>query len=149
MNKRVKNILLNMFLILVIIFILLLFHVGFIAGPNRAHEHEDHLYVEAFETQHNLENVTLLNRFSLDDTYYIVRLGRDMYWFNQALNQFDKTDYIALDSVYETASLLGFDQDEVMYGIYDKQIVFALESELQFVYLNIETLEVVFEFGGR
>ena len=51
MKTTFKRALLNFSLVLVILILLLLFHAGFIAGPNRVKEHEDKLFVEAFATQ--------------------------------------------------------------------------------------------------
>lgn len=148
MKSRFKTILLNTFLIGVILILLLLFHIGFIAGPNRVLEHESNIHVEAFSEAHDLKHPELLNRFSLDEVYYIVRDGNNLYWFNQEMTRFDERTYESLDKAFEMANDLGYKDKDVNYGVYKGKFVYTLEKKTHYIYLDMDTLEVVLEFGG-
>lgn len=145
MKTKFKRVLLNFLLVLVILILLLLFHAGFIAGPIRVKEHEDKLFVEAFATQMKLKDVELLDRFVLDEVYYVVRSKDKMYWFNKDFSRYGEQDFISKEGVLEEFDDLGYD---VGYGVYDDQIVFTFEKSVHYVFLDVETLEKVFEFGG-
>lgn len=148
MKNRLRTISINIFLVGVIIILLLLFHLGFIAGPIRVMEHETRLHIEAFSTAHDLKDPELLNRFSLDEVYYIIKDGKDMYWFNQEMTRFDTASYESLEKAYQVANDLGYENKDVNYGVYKGAFVYTLEKDTHYIYLDMNTLEIVLEFGG-
>ena len=148
MKKKVKTIGIDLLLLGIVLFLSLLFHAVFIAGPLRAMEHEDKLFVETFVLKEDLENTEYLNRFSLKNTYYILKDKENLYYFDQDYKESGSHQYIPLTNAYEKAQELGFKKKDVSYGVYDEKIVFNLERKNHVVFLDLETLEVVFEFGG-
>lgn len=148
MNKRYKNIILNLFLLLVIGILLLLFHAGFIAGPRRVVEHENKVHMDAFASAHKLENPTFMNRFVLKEVYYIIEDEGTLYWFTQDMHAYGEHDYVSLSVIEDKILELGFEMDDAGYGVLDGELVFTLESNVNFVYLNMDTYEIVLEMGG-
>lgn len=148
MKDKVKYILVDIALIFVVFILLLIFHTVFIAGPRRVMEHEDNLYVEAFSKQEKIQNIEFQNRFSLSKTYYIAKDKNNLYYFDQDLKETGKTPYVSLEKVVEKAQELGFEKKHVSYGVFDKEIVFNLERKGHVIFLDINDLNILFEFGG-
>lgn len=148
MKKKAKNIGINIFLISVILMLLLTFHAVFIAGPLRAMEHEDNQIVSEYVRSRKLSNTQYLNRFTLDKTYYFIKDGSNITFFDTYYRTTGTQAYVALDTVYEKAESLGFTQKQVSYGVYNDTVVFNLEKKGRIVFVDMNTLEVILDFGG-
>lgn len=148
MKEKLKDIWIDIVLIIGILFLLLVIHTVFIAGPIRVMEHEDNLYVEAYEGKHQLKDLELCNRFSLSKTYYIAKDAKHLYYFDENIKEEGKRDYKALDEAHVVAQDLGFKEKHLKYGVYDKTIVYALEKKDHIIFLDMDDLKIVFEFGG-
>jgi hypothetical protein len=145
MQKKLKNILVDLGLLVIVFFIMFLFHAVFIAGPLRAQEYEQELFVDAFTQLYDLENIKIMNRFALDEIYYVVRDDTSLYAFNGAYTKVYKENYVSLDKVYSLASELGFNKSQVKYGVFGDTIVFSLEKSDRIVMVDMDNLEIVFE----
>ena len=148
MNKKIKNILIDVGLVGVILLLLLIFHSVFIAGPLRAQEHEQDLFVSAFKDQYKLTNVEFLNRFSLDEPYYIIKDSSKIYGFNKNYTKVITSSIKPLSNAEEKAKELGFSSKNIQYGIYEGKIVFSIEDKSHIVFLDLDTLDVLLDFGG-
>lgn len=150
MKERVKDILIDLGLIATIFMLVVIFHAVFIAGPRRAYEHEDALYVRAFEDYKRLSNLNLENRFHYDDTYYIVSdtSKKTLYWFRKNLEEVGSQPYASLDAVLNKAVEWQFDPESIRYGVYNERIVYSLEDGRRIVFVDMETFEVLFSYGG-
>lgn len=148
MKDKAKVILVDLTLFLVVLFLLLLIHAVFIAGPIRVMEHEDNLYVEAFEKQERTSNLELQNRFTLSKTYYVVKKDKELIYFDQDLKEQGVHAYVPLSDAFEKAASLGFKEKHVSYGVFNHEIVFNLEKKNHIIFLDLDDLDVLFEFGG-
>lgn len=148
MKSKIKNVLIDLLLVMVVLLLLLLFHAGFIAGPLRAMEKENKLYVEAYEKVSEISNTEFMNRFSLSDIYYVVKYEDELHWFNQAMDKVGKQAYMPYDNVFAKAETLGFKESEISYGVFNDKVVYALEKKGHIVFLDLESHDIVFEFGG-
>lgn len=148
MKKKAKNIGINIFLISVILMLLLTFHAVFIAGPLRAMEHEDNQIVQEYVRSRKLNNTEYLNRFSLDKTYYLIKDGANITFFDTYYRTTGTQEYVALDKVYDKAESLGFTKKQVSYGVYNEAVVFNLEKKGHIVFIDMNTMEVILDFGG-
>ena len=104
--------------------------------------------MEAYSEKYKVRNLEFVTDFYFDETYYIVKDSDQLYWFNKELTKTDSAPLIGLDKAYEKAKELGFDQKNVDYGVYKGEIIFSLESKEKIVFLNVDTLDIEFEFGG-
>lgn len=148
MKSKLKEIGIDIALLIVILILLLTFHAVFIAGPKRAMEHEDALFAQTFIEAEKLENAHFENRFSLSSIYYIVSDKTKLYYFDQDFEDQGFSPYVSLETAYPVAERLGFSPKQVSYGVFNNQIVFSLEKKNTIVFLDLESLEMVFEFGG-
>lgn len=150
MKERIKNIFIDLGLLATIFLLVVVFHAVFIAGPRRAYEHEDALYIQAFEDYKRLSNLNLENRFHYDDTYYIVSNASKtkLYWFKKGLEADGEQPYSDLDAVLKQAELWHFEKDSIRYGVYNGRIVYSLEDGERIVFVDLESFEIVFSYGG-
>lgn len=145
MQKKLKNILINLGLLGVVFFIMLLFHAVFIAGPFRAQEYEEKLFVDAFAERYQLSNVELMNRFALDEIYYVVSADSSLYAFNSSYTKVYKHDFVDKNKVVDLATNMGFKDTDIKYGVFADEIVFSLEKSSRVVMVDLVSLEIVFE----
>lgn len=152
MKKKTKekliSILISLGLLGLIFFVLLLIHSVFIAGPNRVFEHEAKLYGDSYAERRNLRNYEYMNRFSLDDVYHIIKANDELHFFNEKYTRSGRTPYKSIDDILSFAQDLGFEKEDIQYGVYKNQIVYSLEKPEHIVLIDLEKLEVVLEFGA-
>lgn len=148
MKEKIKAISLDVFLVFLVLFLFLVFHVVYIAGPKRVMEHEDRLFIEAFQQKEKLKNLEYVNRFSLDKIYYIAKDENTIYYFDENMVFSEKAIYKAPDSALAKGESWGFSARHMSYGVFNKELVYRFEKKNHIIFLDYETLDVVFEFGG-
>lgn len=149
MYKKYKKIWINLMLILAIVLVLGFAYIGFIAGPKRAYEKEDHLYLEAYLKQSEAKKAELLNRFTYDDVYYIVRKDdQDIVVFNKDFTKEASFDYVSLEKAEEVAKNLSFQNDQISYGYFEDQLVFVLKNKKSEIFIATDDLKILYHLGS-
>lgn len=149
MKEKLKNYLINSLLILAILLVSYFGFNVFISGPNRAYEHEDKLYVEAFESYKDMNNLILLSRFSFDEVYYIVsdKGSTKIYWFNRDITKHGEYIYASDADVKAWAESKGYTNFVVSYGVYKESLVYVVKTQDQELFVSPDTYEVVMSLG--
>ncbi len=153
MNDNVKQILKNVFLFIMIVFVVLIAYVAFIAGPKRAYEKEDRLYVEAMMKQEGYHEASILSRFSFDDIYYITKVKDDgadkIVWFKKDLTEVNVDEFYPLDRIYPIADQLRIPHDKISYGVYKDELVYVLKGKKSETFFRVEDLQIVYHLGSE
>mgnify|MGYP001428703982 CR=1 FL=1 len=153
MKDNVKQILKNVFLFIMIVFVVLIAYVAFIAGPKRAYEKEDRLYVEAMMKQEGYHEASILSRFSFDDIYYITKVKADgadkIVWFKKDLKEVIVDEFYPLDRIYPIADQLRIPHDKISYGVYKDELVYVLKGKKSETFFRVEDLQIVYHLGSE
>lgn len=150
MLKKYKNLWISLGLLFAIALVLLLGYAGFIAGPFRAYEKEDRLYLSAYAEQYDVKKVELLNRFTYDKVYYIVlENDQDIVVFDQSFKTVKRFPYEPLDKVKSIAQDLSFKTDEISYGYYHEDLVFVLKNKASEIFITVDDLKLVYHLGSE
>ena len=150
MLKKYKNLWISLVLLISIFLVLALGYVGFIAGPKRAYEKEDHLYLTAYVEQNKVKKVELLNRFSYDEVYYIIREDdQDIVVFNKDFSKQERFEYVDKEQVLPVASDLSFKPEEISYGYYQDALVFVLKNKNLELFVSTDELKIVYHLGSE
>ena len=152
MKNKYKNITTNLLLSVLILVTLWGGYVVFIGGPAQAYKEEDRLFVQSIVDQEGFDQAILLNRFSYDRVYYIVAAKKDdkeiITWFSSDFELIASKENVGFEPVLTLASNFGVPESDLSYGVYNKRLVYVLKNKTAEVFVDAETLEIVFHFGG-
>lgn len=152
MKYNLKQIIINLILLLAIFLVLSSFYLGFIAGPKRAYEEEDRLIVEAMMKQEGYTQASILDRFSFDKVYYITEVEVDgnpqIVWFDKDLSKVVVDDYLPLDRMYDIADQYALAHNKIAYGVYEDQLVYVLKTKEFEAFFRASDLQIVYHLGS-
>ena len=69
-----------------------------------------------------------MNRFALDEIYYVVSADSFLYAFNSSYTKVYKHDFVDKNKVVNLAVDMGFKDTDIKYGVFADEIVFSLEK---------------------
>lgn len=148
MQTKIKSILINILLIAAICGTLWVAYVGFIGGPARAYEKDDTYHVEAYLQSKNYDSAQLLNRFSYDKVYYIIRYRHDgdekLAWFSKDFETDGNHDLITSEEIESFASSHEFTMSNINYGVYDSKLIFVYKDSNKEYFYDVDTLELIY-----
>lgn len=151
MSKKIHSITKSLFLIILILVIFLLGYFVFISGPLRVYETEDMQYLQTLRNydSYKTTTLTLLNRFSFDEVYYIVESSEndthEIVWFNKDHSLLNSKEYKEMNG--ELLTQFDMSSGSVDYGVYKEGLVYVLKEGNHEIYLDYDSLEPVFEVG--
>ena len=152
MKYNLKQITINLILLLAIFLVLGSFYLGFIAGPKRAYEEEDRLIVEAMMQQEGYTQASILNRFAFDKVYYITEVELDgsphIAWFDKELSKVVVDEYVSLDRMFDIADQYAIAHDKIAYGVYEDQLVYVLKTKEFEAFFRASDLQIVYHLGS-
>ena len=153
MEKKQKDLLINIVLVILFFAILMTMYVVFIAGPARTYELEDRQYLESIVEMNEFESGKILNRFSYDQVYYVVEAQKNgeplIFWTNEDLNQSGSSTNFDKSLVKPLADKYGVLDSEISYGVYEGTLVYVLKKDDIFeIFVDVDTLEIKFYLGG-
>ena len=153
MEKKQKDLIINIVLVVLFFAILITMYVVYIAGPARTYELEDRQYLQSIVEINEFESGKILNRFSYDQVYYIVEAQKNgetlIYWMNEDLNQSGSSSNLDRSLVKPLADKYGVLDSEITYGVYEGNLVYVFKKNNEFeIFIDVETLETLFYLGG-
>lgn len=126
-------------LLLVVCLLLVIFNiVDFIIGPADVPTHAMNQTVDLYEKANDQEVSEILNRFSLEHVYLLVKVQNEIVVLMADGSVVYETDYVDLPTSMD------------YYGYYDKDVVFVQKDDNTEVFYDIDTLNEIFrlELGG-
>lgn len=153
MKKTGRVFAINLLLILVIVILLGVGYVWFIAGPSRAYDKQDELYVLEFLEGEDYDEARMVSRFSFDTVYYILEVKEDdfpsLVWFDHTFERSGVHDNVGFEPVFELADKYGVDRESISFGVYEDKLVYVLRRQDMFeIFVSVDTLEIVLHIGG-
>lgn len=150
MKINSKTALTNLLLILGILLTLLIAYVHFTGGPAQVYKEQDRLYLETLVEYQDLDSAQLLNRFSLDKVYYIVRVQKDgeysTAWFDTDYKNFKTYKDTDTNQAVGYAEANGISYRSIEYGVYEEELVYVIKTKnYEEIYLSVESLELVLD----
>lgn len=152
MKYNLKQISINLILLLAIFLVLGSFYLGFIAGPKRAYEEEDRLIVEAMMQKEGYTQASILDRFSFDKVYYITEVDVDgssrIVWFDRDLSKVVLDEYYERDRMFHIADQYAIPHDKIAYGVYEDELVYVLKTKEFEAFFRASDLNIVYHLGS-
>lgn len=153
MKTKHKNIIINMLLIVAIFFSMWLAYVVFIGGPAQVYRAQDKYFLDTIVEYQELDSARLINRFSLDQVYYIVEVESDgefkTAWFDTDFKDFKTYQQVDIESIKPLANELGADQNNITLGVYEEELVYVLiGSRSNEIYVSLENQTILLNTGG-
>lgn len=153
MENKSKDILTNTLLIVTIIFLLWVGYLGFVGGPAQAYKKSDLYYMEAIAQHQNLDSARFINRFALDQVYYVIEAEKDgvfeIAWFDESFETYKTYGQISLETVYPIADDLGIKHERIYFGVFLDELVYVLQDDdYNEIYISIDELSIVTLNGG-
>ena len=127
-----KQLFVTIGLIALIVLFLLFNVIDLVVGPSRAQEHALRNTVTLFEKENDEEVSEILNRFSLQQVYAIVRIDDNIVVLLADGQVVNRTPYLALPDTMSH------------YGYYEEQVVFVKVDENSETYYDMNTNEELF-----
>lgn len=150
MKINSKTALTNLLLILGIVITLWLGYVQYFGGPAQVYKEQDRLYLETLVEYQDLDSAQLLNRFSLDKVYYIVKVQKDgefsTAWFDTDYKNFKTYKDADTSKAIDYAQANGISYKSIEYGVYDEELVYVIKTKnYSEIYIDVESLEIVLD----
>lgn len=153
MKYNLKQIAINLILLLAIFLVIMSFYLAYIAGPKRVYEEEDRFVVEAMMQEKGYSEASILNRFSFEEIYYITEVNIDeepaIVWFDKDLSNIVVEDYYEIDRMHDIADQYAINHDQISYGVYNNELVYVLKTNESEAFFRASDLQIVYHLGSE
>lgn len=144
-NKKIKNYLVSVGIILLILFLLFFNYYYFILSPSMIEANKVENIIQLFEENNDLD-VEYQSHYYMDEQYYAAYDSKNYYIFNEfgrLLETVEKSK-VNFDLVDQIANKQ-FDKYTISLGLYEEQLVYVINTEKYDIFIN-EQLEEVLRF---